>query len=29
LPVWLSLMVPLLFPIAAAWQWLKERPADA
>ena len=25
-PVWLSLMVPLLFPIAAAWQWLKEPP---
>jgi cellulose synthase/poly-beta-1,6-N-acetylglucosamine synthase-like glycosyltransferase len=24
LPVWLSLVVPLLFPIAAAWQWLKE-----
>ena len=22
-PVWLSLMVPLLFPAAAAWQWLK------
>lgn len=29
LPVWPSLLVPLLFPIAAAWQWLKERPADA
>jgi hypothetical protein len=29
LPVWLSLMLPLLFPIAAAWQWLKERPANA
>jgi len=29
LPVWPSLMVPLLFPIAAAWQWLKGRPANA
>jgi len=23
-PVWLSLVVPLLIPIAAAWQWLRE-----
>lgn len=23
-PVWLSLIVPMLFPIAAAWHWLKE-----
>jgi MFS family permease len=23
-PVWLSLIVPLLFPAVAAWQWLKE-----
>jgi hypothetical protein len=23
-PLWLSLIVPLVFPIAAAWQWLKE-----
>ncbi len=24
LPVWLSLAVPLVLPIVAAWQWLKE-----
>jgi hypothetical protein len=23
-PVWNSLIVPLLFPAAAAWRWLKE-----
>jgi hypothetical protein len=26
-PVWLSLILPLIFPIVAAWHWLKE-PAD-
>jgi hypothetical protein len=28
MPVWLSLVVPLLFPTVAAWQWLKDRRAD-
>src|SRR6185503_9279721 len=28
-PVWLSLVVPLLFPAAAAWHWLKGARAGA
>jgi len=29
MPVWLSLVVPLLFPAAAAWHWLKGARAGA
>ena len=29
LPLWLSLIVPLVFPAVAAWRWLKESAAHA
>jgi hypothetical protein len=29
LPVWLSVVVPLVFPAAAAWRWLREAPVHA